>query len=137
MSLKFFYHGSRTAGIKTLEPHQHRLFTHKVVFATLDSRFALAMIYGTADELAVGYVRSTKTNQLKMYIDELQPNRLQLLDGPGYLYTVSPRGFQPSRRLAHVEFVSQSEVEVLEELAVANVLEEMKKRPPDPRNMLE
>ena len=112
------------------------------------------MTYGTAADLAVGYVGSTETNRLRMYIDELQPGRLQLLNEPGYLYAVSPRGFRPSRRWLTSSLSASPRLRFWKGEVVANVLGELKrsgvdlveydnvleaikKRPPGPRNMLE
>ena len=70
------YHGSSVSGIKTLNPQAHKLFSDQVIFASSDTRFALAMIYGNDTELGVGYFESTKTGELQMYISELQPGKL-------------------------------------------------------------
>ena len=122
------YHGSQTSGIKVLKPNPHNAVNKRsVVFATSDPRFALAMMYGTGDELAVGYFVNTQTHEEEMYIDELQPGKLKLLETPGYLYEVSAEGFYQDPALSHVEMVNDSEVRVLREIKVENILEELRK----------
>lgn len=125
---KILYHGSQTPGIKILKPNPHNAVNKRsVVFATSDMRFALAMMYGTGDELAVGYFVNTKTHEEEMYIDELQPGKLKLLEAPGYLYEVSAEGFYQDPVLSHVELVNDGEVEILKEIKVENILAELKK----------
>ena len=121
------YHGSRVSGIKVLKPKKHFLYKRKVVYATPDIKFALAMMYGTGDELAVGYFTNTKTNERRMYIDELKPNTLKLLDKPGYLYTVSRKGFKRNKKISDVEYIRFRRVKVVEETKIDNVLKELKK----------
>ncbi len=98
-----------------------------VVFATSDRRFALAMIHGTGNELAVGYFVDQETHKEEMYIDELQEGKLALLNAPGILYEVAGDNFISDPRLSHVEFVSKIENPVIKEIHVENILEELKK----------
>lgn len=139
-------------GIKSLSPSAHNAVDgESVVFATLDIRFALAMIHGTGNELAVGYVVDQKTGKEEMYIDELVPDAFKLLANPGILYTLTDSGFISDPRLSHLELVSTKETSVSSETHVnnildelknydirfvlyENVLEEMKKRKKDPKN---
>ena len=101
------YHGSKLGGLKTLIPHQHSfsLPDAKVVFATNDVRFALAMIHGSGRQLAVGYYSKDSSSNLQMYIDELEEGNFQLLNKPGWIYLVDPSGFKPNQQLAHCEFI--------------------------------
>lgn len=122
------YHGSKKSGIKTLKPFPHNgVDGESVVFATSDICFAMAMIHGTGDELAVGYFVDQETHKEEMYIDELTPNALQILSAPGILYTLDDKGFVPDTRLSHLELISKAEVPVTSEKYVYNILEELKK----------
>lgn len=125
---KILYHGSQAPDLKILKPNPHNAVNKRaVVFATSDIRFVLAMMYGTGDELAVGYVVNTETHEEEMYIDELQPDKLKLLEAPGYLYEVSAEGFYQDASLSHVELVKDTEAEVIKMTRVENILEELKK----------
>lgn len=122
------YHGSKKSGIKTLKPFPHNgVDGESVVFATPDIRFAMAMIHGTGDELAVGYFVDQETHKEEMYIDELTPNALQILSAPGILYTLDDAGFVADPRLSHLELISKMEVPVVSEKYVDNILDELKK----------
>ena len=122
------YHGSQVPDLKVLKPNSHNAVSKRpVVFATSDIRFALAMMYGTGDELAVGYFVDTNTHEEEMYIDELQPNKLRLLEAPGYLYEVSTEGFYQDPVLSHVELVKDTEAQVIKVSKIYNILDELKK----------
>ena len=101
--LQTLYHGSKTAGIKMLWPQKSNLFTNKVVFATPDIRFALAMIHGAGESIDIGYFSSSQTAKKQMYINELQAGSLRLLQQAGCLYLVAAAGFVPDKHLAHSE----------------------------------
>ena len=89
------YHGSKVQNLKVLKPSSHNVVgKQKVVFASPDEKFAVAMIYGTGNELAVGYHINTKTNHKEFYIDELKPGKLTLLTQPGSLYLIQDQSFQ-------------------------------------------
>jgi len=125
---KTLYHGTTRAGIKILKPFSHNgVNGEPVVFATSDRRFALAMIHGTGNELAVGYFVDQETHKEEMYIDELQEGKLSLLNAPGVLYEVAGDNFISDPRLSHVEFVSKIEIPVTNEVYIENILEELKK----------
>jgi len=127
---KILYHGSNSGGIKTFEPKQHIVGKDKkIVFATDDRNYALAMTYGTGDELAVSYAVSSSSGKKEIYVDELQPGKLKLLDKPGYLYEVEARHFEPSSEGLESEYVSYSAVPVLVETKIVNILEEFRKSP--------
>lgn len=85
------------------------------------------LMYGTGDELAVGYFVNTETHEEEMYIDELQPNKLKLLEAPGYLYEVSAEGFYQDPALSHVELVKDTETEIIRMTRIENILDELKK----------
>ncbi len=59
-----------------------------------------------------------------MYINELQPGSLRLLQQAGYLYLVAA-GFVPDKHLAHSERIKFDPVKVQEELRIANILHEL------------
>ena len=122
MQLQTLYHGSKTAGIKMLQPQKSNLFADKVVFATPDIRFALAMIHGTGKSMDIGYFSSSKTEKKQMYINELQPGSLRLLQQAGCLYLVAAAGFVPDKNLAHSERIKLSPVRVQKELRITNIL---------------
>ncbi len=125
---KTLYHGSTKADIKVLKPFPHNAVNGEaVVFATSDKRFAIAMIHGTGNELAVGYFVDQETHKEEMYIDELQEGKLSLLSAPGILYEVIGDDFISDPRLSHVEFISKTETPVIKEVYVENILEELKK----------
>lgn len=122
------YHGSKTAGIKTLKPFPHNgVDGELVVFATPDIRFALAMIHGTGNELAVGYFVDQETHKEEMYIDELVPGAFDLLKAPGIIYTIEDHGFNSDSRLSHLELVSKTETPVISEKHIPDILAELKK----------
>ena len=121
------YHGSKVSGIKVLEPKKHFLYKKKVVYATNDKYFALAMTYGTGNDLAVGYNTDAKTNKKIMYVDELKPGTLSLLNRSGSLYTVKRNGFKRDKKISNVEFFTYESVEVIKEEKIENILTELKK----------
>ena len=124
---KQLWHGSSIGQIKTLQPHTSGFLGEKVVFATDDIPFALAMTFGLGHELAVGYFNVAKDNSLRMYIDELMPKKIELLNQPGFLYLVESTNFKKDGRLAHCEYISQHPAKVIKEWPIKNVLEEIKK----------
>ncbi len=129
------YHGSKHPNLTVIKPSRHNVVDGKaVVFATPDIRFALSMIYGTGDQIAVGYTVNTKTGEEEMYLDEIQLDALALLnasgyllDAPGYLYEVSADGFYQDKRLIRVEMIRDTEITVIQATKIENVLQEMKK----------
>lgn len=122
------YHGSQTPNLEVLKPNPHNAVNKRaVVFATSDIRFALAMMYGSGDELAVGYFVNTKTHEEEMYIDELQPDKLKLLEALGYLYEVSAEGFYQDPALSHIELIKNTEAEIINTTKIENILDELKK----------
>ena len=115
-------------GIKILKPFPHNgVDGESVVFATPDIRFALAMIHGTGNELAVGYFVDQETHKEEMYIDELVPDAFKLLEAPGIVYTLEDTGFMSDPRLSHLELISKKETPVITETAYPNILAELKK----------
>ncbi len=122
------YHGSKIAGIKTLKPFPHNAVDgESVVFATYDIRFALAMIHGNGDELAIGYFEDLKTKEKQMYIDELIPNAFQLLEKPGVIYTLDDTGFAHDNRLCQEELISKTETNIISEKYIDNIFTELQK----------
>jgi len=103
------------------------LVKRKVVFATPDKNFALAMIWGTRDELAVGYYKNTKTKEKIMYIDELKPKKLELLNQEGYLYEVDNGGFTQNKRLMKEEYIVTKDIKVQKEIKIKNILTRLKR----------
>src|SRR5689334_7082022 len=101
------YHGTTTEGLKTLKPFPHPAVNgESCVFATSDIRFALAMIYASSNELAVGYYVDQENGAVEMHIDELVPDSLDLLSAPGIIYEVADIGFISDSRLSRVELIS-------------------------------
>lgn len=128
MSKTILYHGSKISGIKLFEPKPHFISQDRgIVFATDDKNYALAMIYGTGDELAVSYVLNPETNKKEMYIDELHKGKLDLLKNEGYLYEVDRKHFEPSPEGLEGEYISYSPVSVLSEIKVGNLMVALKK----------
>lgn len=122
------YHGSKIGGILNLKPAQHNAVNKEsVVFAATDRRFALAMIHGTGEQIAVGYHIDQNTHVKSMYIDEIESGTLKLLEAPGILYEVSDEGFRTDPRISHVERICNQSVKVLKEEYIPNVLEELRK----------
>ena len=120
------YHGSKVKGLTVLKPSPHpAVHSRAVVFATTDIRFALAMIYGTGDELAVGYVVNQSTGEEEMYIDELQEGSASLLDTAGYVYEVAATGFFQEPQLSHVEYIKEGEGKVISVTVIENILQEL------------
>ncbi len=89
-----------------LKPFPHNgVDGEPVVFATPDILFALAMIHGTGNELAVGYFVDLETRKEEMYIDELMPDV----------------------RLIRSELISKSVTPVISETSYPSILAELKK----------
>lgn len=125
---KILYHGSRVPDLTTLVPSPHNAVGKRsVVFATPDARFALAMIHGTGDELAVGSFVDAETGSEEMYIHELRPGALKLLDAPGYLYEVDAEGFRKDPALSHAERIKDAPAEVIGARRVESVLKELER----------
>ncbi|MEK7095611.1 MAG: hypothetical protein AAB917_03050 [Patescibacteria group bacterium] len=125
-----FYHGSKIGGIKFFEPQSHIVGGNKkIVFATNDKNYALAMIYGTGDEVAISYVFNPYTKEKDMYIDELQPGKLELLNNSGYLYEVESKYFQLSPEKLEGEYVSYESVPVFSEIKIMNIMDQLKNIP--------
>jgi hypothetical protein len=122
------FHGSKTGSIMILEPRPHGAINgESAVFATKDKHFALAMIYGSGEQLAFDYEINNKTNTTKVYLDELEKDALKLLEKPGYLYEVPEKGFVSDSRLIPEEMISKEPVEVIHCEYFPNILEELKK----------
>ncbi len=126
MKNKVLYHGSKVPNIKVLEPQAHVVCKgRKVVFATDNRNYALAMIHATGNELAVSYAVNSKTDKIKIYIDELQIGKLKLLENVGYLYEVEKEHFEPSPEKLKGEFVSYDTVTILSEIKIDNIAKEL------------
>lgn len=122
------FHGSKTGNIKVLEPKPHGAVNgESVVFATKDKRFALAMIYGTGNQLAFDYEVNQETGDTKVYLDEIEKDALKLLEQPGYLYTVPEQTFVNDSRLIPEELVSKEPVAVINIEYVPNILQQLKR----------
>ena len=121
------YHGSKTGKIKILKPKKHPLIKKPAVFATPYREFALAMIYGTDDEFAIGFTIDTKANKRIMYIEELQKEKLQLLEQEGYLYEVEDKDFHTQEGLMPEEVICEKEVPVVKETYIPNIRKELEK----------
>lgn len=120
------YHGSRVPGLVLLRPFPHHIVGGEaVVFATEDIRFAIAMIHGTGNELSVTYNENKNTGRRQLFVDELRPGRLRLLEQPGYLYEISMEGFEPDVRLLPEELVAKHAVQVLSEITIGDVRTEL------------
>lgn len=120
------YHASKKAGLKVLKQHAHNVVDgEKVVFATTDKVFALAMTYGSGDELASGYTTNKKTGKKEFYLSELEPDALKLLENPASLYVVDESTFSHDERLMKEELISRKEVKVVEEIRIENVREQL------------
>ena len=121
------FHGSKIGGIKVFEPKPHFINKEKpIVFATHDRNYALAMIHGTGDELAVSYAINPETGKREMYIDELQEGALNILEQVGYIYEVNAEHFSQSPEGLEGEYVSYSPVPTLSETKVANIADALK-----------
>jgi hypothetical protein len=124
------YHGSKTPNLKALRPNPSKLLDGKpVVFAPPDIRFALSMIHGNGDDLDIGYFVNNETGEEEMYIRELKPRKIKLLELPGYLYEVENLDFYTDSRLSHVELISDFEVKVTKTSIIKNILLEIEKYP--------
>jgi hypothetical protein len=122
------YHASRIENLKILKPHPHNAVDgEKVVFATSDKLFALAMTYGSGVVLAACYAINHRTRRKEFYLDEIKPNSLRLLENPASLYIVEGKKFSKDKRLKNEEFVSKTEVRIIKEIKIKNVLNQLKK----------
>ena len=63
----------------------------RVVFATPDPLFALAMTYGSGNVLAASYSYNKNTDKKEFYLDELKENSLKILKNPASLYVVEKK----------------------------------------------
>lgn len=112
-----FYHGSKYGGLEALKPTPFKAVSDKdVVFASNNKLYALAMIYGTGEDLAVSFGENGE-----MYVDELKPGTLSLLNNSGYLYAVDKKYFKPSPEGLEGEYVSYTEVPVLSEEKLSDI----------------
>lgn len=122
------FHGSKIGDIKILEPKPHGAVDgESVVFATKDRIFALAMIYGTGEQLAFDYEINRKNGKTQVYLDEIEEGALKLLERPGYLYTIDSKHFIHDPRLISEELISRKPVQVIKVEYFPNILEELKK----------
>lgn len=122
------FHGSRVPGLKVLKPFPHQdVGGDSVVFATADIRFAIAMIHGTGNELSVIYCENKITGRRELFVDELRPGRLRLLEQPGFLYEVPSIGFIQHEKLLPEELVHFKEVPVLSEITLGDVRTELER----------
>ncbi|MEK7536928.1 MAG: hypothetical protein AAB584_00570 [Patescibacteria group bacterium] len=129
MENKVLYHGSNTSGIKIFKPSAHKAVGGKeVVFATDNELYALAMIHGTGDQLAVSFSINSQTGEKEMYVDELEKGKLDLLNAPGFIYTVEENYFQKSPEELEGEHVSFTNVPVLSERKIENIKDELKSK---------
>lgn len=123
MSREVLYHGSKVGNLSVLKPTYHSLPQKEVVFASSDIRFALAMIYGSGEEIDVGYSTDLSTGKQSFYLQEQRPNAFQLLRAPGYVYEVGSIGFSSHPKLMPEEFLRESEVLVEHMMYVESVWE--------------
>lgn len=122
------FHGSKIENVKVLEPKPHgAVGGEAVVFATKDRRFALAMIYGTGDQLAFDYEINKGTGTTKVYLNEIKEGALNLLKQPGYLYLVSEQDFVSDSRLIPEELIAKDPVKVINVEYFPDILEQLKK----------
>lgn len=120
--MSVLYHGSTAAHLEILKPRAHSVVHGKaVVFAATDPLLAMAMILGTGEELAVGYIEDGSTGDKQLYIDELQPGKLELLKAVGYLYEVSAMGFESAPKLMQEERISRQATAVVSAQTLPNV----------------
>jgi hypothetical protein len=121
------YHASKTSGIKVLEPQSHKLAEKPVVFATPNALFAISMIHGTNGDIAVGYFSDSDTGYRDFVIDELKPNKFQLIKNPGSLYILPTKGFIKTPHLMREEVISYKSVKIIKEIKIRNVYEYLMK----------
>ena len=112
------YHGSKINGLHQLEPRAHGAVDgEKVVFATPDRFFALSMIHGTGNQLALDYTDDG------VFLDEIESDALQLLNQSGYLYTLKDSGFIQDNRLIPQEVISYKPTDIVHKEYIPNILE--------------
>lgn len=118
----FLYHGSGL-NLRTLQPHRSKLVGgQKVVFATPFRGVALCFCSHTwtDDMLDLGLVNGRPTLQ------ELRKGALNFFKIPGYLYTLSGKGFESDPRLGGFELVKKEAVTPLEVNYFPNVLDQLR-----------
>lgn len=129
MENKILYHGSSIGGIKVFKLSAHKAVGGKqVVFATDSEPYALAMIHGTGDELAVSFFLNQETGKKEMYVDELENGKLDLLNASGFIYTVEEKYFRESPEGLEGEYISFTDVSVLNERKIENIKDELKSK---------
>jgi len=134
------YHGSKyplggvaRAGDKQphemLQPRPSRVIGgESAVFATNARWLALAFIpNATDDNIEIGIVGDN--GKAIPHLIESRPGAFELLKVPGYIYTVSARGFKADPRLGmrRYEFVRKSPTKVISVEKIASVLDELRK----------
>lgn len=114
-SANIMYHGSKhpvTAGAP--EPRPSRVIDgESAVFATNSRWLALVFIAGaTDDNIEIGVIGDN--GKAIPYIAEARPGAFELLKIPGYIYTVSSRGFKSDPRLGMCrhEFIKRSAAKI-------------------------
>jgi hypothetical protein len=108
------YHGSRHP-IAKLEPRPSRVIGgESAVFATNSRWLALVFIANATDaHIEIGVIGDN--GRSIPYIAEARPNAFELLKIPGYIYTVSARGFKSDPRLGmkRHEFIKKTATKIL------------------------
>jgi hypothetical protein len=108
------YHGSKHL-IAKLEPRPSRVIDgESAVFATNSRWLALVFIANATDaNIEIGVIGDN--GRAIPYIAEASPDAFELLKIPGYIYTVSARGFKSDPRLGmrRHEFIKKSSAKIL------------------------
>lgn len=119
-NLKYMlYHGSRTGGIKVLEPRASRVIDReRAVFATDELWVALlSAVPHTSVDFDYGHAGGVP------YIGEMWPGAFGLLATSGYVYAVSRRGFRSDPRLGmgRHELVKWNSAKVVDAVEVPDI----------------
>jgi len=126
--MKYLYHASKVPDIKVLKPYPNNAVDgERVVFSIEDPLFAVAMTYGSGDQIAVGYYMNQDTDKKTMYIDEIEKGALELLDNECFLYKVESIGFKNDDRIMKEELINYQEVPVVDCAEIVSALSYLNK----------
>jgi hypothetical protein len=120
------FHASQVSDLKVLKPMPSRILDgEEVVFATQTLWFALVCsVRSTSEELDFGFDDGVP------YVREMKSGAFELLKRPSNVYIVSSDLFARDERVGCYdhEFVSRTEVPVLDCISIDSVFDELAKR---------
>jgi hypothetical protein len=124
--MNYVYHGSKTSGLKTIEP---RISTHKqkVVYASTNPCIATIFLKASGGDL-VFLLGGRGTLEKPAYLVERLPGVFNtIFNNSGSIYTLDAAGFEYKEGFWNGEVVADTTQRVIEEKRIENILEKLKK----------